>query len=226
MRKIIDETNAVFAQAAAEVAALIARKPDAVIGVTEVDMPEAFFTALRESGASFADATFCNACELAGEAGQGAQSQQAKLRALLYDAVQPKQVLLPDAEDYDAAIRAAGGMDLVVLGLGERGHIAYDEPGVDFGAGTHENKLADVTRGALAEAFGGLENVPTHGVTIGIATILAAKRVLLLAFGENKANAAQKTLEGRPETYIPASFLQLHTDVTVYLDHAAASKLG
>jgi glucosamine-6-phosphate deaminase len=135
-------------------------------------------------------------------------------------------VLLPTTEDYDAAIRAVGGMDLVILGLGERGHIAYDEPGVDFGAPTHENKLADVTRNALAESFGGLDAVPTHGVTMGIATILAAKRIMLLAFGENKANAAQKTLEGRPETFIPASFLQLHTDVSVYLDHAAASKLG
>ena len=223
MRQIIDDT---FAKAAAQVAALVERKPDAVIGIAEVDMPRAFFAALRDSGVSFAGVTFCNACELAGEAGEGAQSQQAKLRALLYDAVQPKAVLQPTVGDYDNEIRAVGGMDLVILGLGERGHIAYDEPGVDFGAGTHENKLADVTRGALAEAFGGVENVPTHGVTMGIATILAAKQVMLLAFGENKANAAQKTLEGRPETFIPASFLQLHTDVSVYMDHAAASKMA
>lgn len=226
MRQIIDDSNAVFAKAAAAVAALVEQKPDAVIGITEVDMPEAFFAKLRESGVSFAGVTFCNACELAGEAGKGAQSQAAKLNTLLYDAVHPKTVLLPTTADYDAAIRAAGGMDLVILGLGERGHIAYDEPGVDFGTPTHENKLADVTRNALAEAFGGPDAVPTHGVTMGIATILAAKRIMLLAFGENKANAAQKTLEGRPETFIPASFLQLHTDVSVYLDHAAASKLG
>ena len=223
MRQIIDER---FTKAAAAVAELAEKKPDAVIGITEVDMPESFFAALRESGVSFAGVTFCNACELSGEAGQGAQSQAAKLEALLYDAVQPKAVLLPTAEDYDAAIRAAGGMDLVILGLGERGHIAYDEPGVDFGAPTHENKLADVTRKALAESFGGLESTPTHGVTMGIATILAAKQVMLLASGEEKANAAQKTLEGRPETFIPASFLQLHTDVSVYMDSAAASKLG
>ena len=151
MRQIIDETNVVFAKAAAAVAALVERKPDAVIGITEVDMPETFFAALRDSGVSFANVTFCNACELSGEAGQGAQAQAAKLQALLYDAVQPGKVLLPTMEDYDAAIRAAGGMDLVILGIGERGHIAYDEPGVDFGSGTHENKLADVTRNALAE---------------------------------------------------------------------------
>ena len=225
MRKIIDETNVVFQKAGAQVASLVEAKPDAVIGITEVDVPETFFAVLRESGVSFADVTFCNACELSGEAGQGAQSQAAKLQALLYDAVCPKAVLVPEGEGFDDEIRAAGGMDLVILGIGERGHVAYDEPGVDFGAPTHENKLADVTRNALAEAFGGFENVPTHGVTMGIATILAAKRIMLLASGEDKANAAQKTLEGRPETFIPASFLQLHTEVTVYLDQGAASKL-
>ena len=78
MRQIIDDSNAVFAKAAAAVAALVEQKPDAVIGITEVDMPEAFFSYLRESGVSFAGVTFCNACELAGEAGKGAQSQAAK----------------------------------------------------------------------------------------------------------------------------------------------------
>ena len=223
MRRILDET---FTQAAAEVAALAERKPDAVIGVTEVDMPEAFFAALRGCGVSFRSVTFCNACELSGEAGQGEQSQAVKLQTLLYDALEPAAVLQPTAEDYDAQIRALGGMDLVILGLGERGHIAYNEPGVDFGAPTHENKLADVTRKALAESFGGLETTPTHGVTMGMSTILGARKVMLLAFGEEKANAVQKTLEGRPETFIPASFLQLHTDVSVYLDSAASSKLG
>lgn len=226
MRKIIDETNAVFQKVAAQVASFIEAKPDAVIGITEVDVPEAFFAALRNCGVSFSDVTFFNACELAGDAGSGAQSQAAKLQTLLYDAVHPKSVRVPEGETYDDDIRAAGGMDLVILGIGERGHVAYDEPGVDFGAPTHENKLADVTRNALAEAFGGLENTPTHGVTMGIATILSAKHILLLASGEDKANAVQKTLEGRPETFIPASFLQLHTDVTVYLDQGAASKLG
>lgn len=225
MRQIIDETKVVCSKAAAEVAQLVQKKPNAVIGITAVDMPEAFFDALSKSGVSFAETTFCNACELSGEAGEGAFSQQAKLRALLYDAVSPKAVLLPTQEDYDGAIRAAGGLDLVVLGLGERGHIAYNEPGVDFGAGTHENKLADVTRKALETEMGDPEAVPTHGVTMGIATIFAAKRVLLVAVGADKANAAQKTLEGRPETFIPASFLQLHTDVTVYMDTDAASKM-
>ena len=86
-------------------------------------------------------------------------------------------------------------------------------------------KLADITRKLASEEFGSLDDTPTHGVTMGISTLLAAKRILLIACGEEKANAVQKTIEGRPETFIPASFLQLHTDVTVFLDPDAASKL-
>ena len=112
-----------------------------------------------------------------------------------------------------------------MLGIGERGHIAFCEPGAEFGSETFTMKLADITRKQAAEEFGSLDETPTHGITMGISTFLAAKRILLIACGEEKANAVQKTLEGRPETFIPASFLQLHTDVTVYLDPDAASKL-
>ena len=97
--------------------------------------------------------------------------------------------------------------------------------GAEFGSETFTMKLADITRKNAAEEFGSPDETPTHGVTMGISTLLAAKRILLITCGKEKANAAQKTIEGRPETFIPASFLQLHTDVTVFLDPDAASKL-
>lgn len=136
----------------------------------------------------------------------------------------------PDADaehaaDYDAAIQAAGGLDLVILGLGERGHVAFNEPGAGFGEKTHIAKLAEVTREAIAADFGTLEQTPEHGITIGIHTILGAKKILLVGFGARCAKAAAATLTGRPETFIPASFLQLHTDVEVYLDADAAAQL-
>ena len=136
----------------------------------------------------------------------------------------------PDADaehaaDYDAAIQAAGGLDLVLLGLGERGHVAFNEPGAGFGEKTHIAKLAEVTREAIAADFGTLEQTPEHGITIGIHTILGAKKILLVGFGARCAKAANATLTGRPETFIPASFLQLHTDVEVYLDADAAAQL-
>ena len=226
MRKIVGTQQELFEKIAAEFAAAAEKNPGAAFGFTAVDVPVGALEAIAASGADFSAAQAFNACEYIGEAASGALSQSAKLRAALYDKTPFQAVHVPaEGEDYDAAIRAAGGLELVLLGIGERGHVAFCEPGADFGSGTFTMKLADVTRKNASGEFGSLDDTPTHGVTMGIGTLLAAKRILLIACGEDKANAAQKTLEGRPETFIPASFLQLHTDVTLYLDEAAAPKL-
>lgn len=226
MKTIIGTTEEIAQKLAQRIAQLVQQKPEAVLGFTAVDVPEPVYTALAASGASFEKAAAFNACEYVGEAAQGAQSQRAVMQALLYDKTPFAAVHTPEADaDYDAEIQAAGGLDLVLLGIGERGHVAFDEPGASFGSRTCVTKLADVTRAAIADAFGGVEQTPAQGVTMGIGTILDAKTILLVATGKDKANAVQKTLEGRPESFIPASFLQLHTDVEVYLDHDAASQL-
>lgn len=226
MRKIVGSLEELSQKIAAEFAAAAAKKPGAAFGFTAVDVPAEILEAIAASGADFSGAQAFNACEYAGEAAESEWSQAAKLNASLYEKTPFAAVRVPaEGEDYDAAIRAAGGLELVLLGIGERGHVAFCEPGADFGSGTFTMKLADVTRKQASADFGDLERTPTHGVTMGIATLLAAKRILLVACGEDKANAVQKTLEGRPETFIPASFLQLHTDVTLYLDPEAASKL-
>ena len=226
MRKIIGTQQELFEKIAAEFAAAAEKNPKAAFGFAAVDVPIGALEAIAASGADFSQAQAFNACEYAGEAANGPASQAAKLQSALYDKTSFAAVHVPaEGEDYDAAIREAGGLDLVLLGIGERGHVAFCEPGADFGSGTFTMKLADVTRRNASEEFGSLDDTPTHGVTMGIATFLKAKRILLIACGEDKANAAQKTLEGRPETFIPASFLQLHTDVTMYLDEGAASKL-
>lgn len=226
MRKIIGTQQELFEKIAAEFAAAVEKNPGAAFGFTAVDVPAGALQAIAASGADFSAAQAFNACEYVGEAAAGAHSQAEKLRAALYEKTSFAAVHVPaEGEDYDAAIRAAGGLELVLLGIGERGHVAFCEPGADFGSETFTMKLADVTRKNASADFGSLDDTPTHGVTMGIATLLNAKHILLIACGEDKANAAQKTLEGRPETFIPASFLQLHTDVTLYLDEAAASKL-
>lgn len=226
MRKILGTVSELSEKIAAEFAAAVEKHPDAAFGFTALDVPTEILEAIAASGADFSRAQAFNACEYVGEAAQSAVSQAAKLNAALYEKTPFAAVHVPaEDEDYDAAIRTAGGLDLVLLGVGERGHVAFCEPGADFGSGTFTMKLADVTRKNAAADFGSVDEVPTHGVTMGIATLLNAKRILLVACGEDKANAAQKTLEGRPETFIPASFLQLHTDVTLYLDEGAASKL-
>lgn len=225
MRKIIGTPAELYEKIAAEFAEAAQKNPNAAFAFTTVDVPGEALEAIAASGADFSGVQAFNACEYVGEAAEGEHSLAAKLSTLLYAKTPFAAVHVPSEEGYDAAIRAAGGLDLVLLGIGERGHIAFCEPGAEFGSETFTMKLADITRKQAAEEFGSLDETPTHGITMGISTFLAAKRILLIACGEEKANAAQKTIEGRPETFIPASFLQLHTDVTVYLDPDAASKL-
>ena len=199
MKTIIGTKADVAKELTAQVAAVLASKPEANIAISAVDLP-----------AEVLDAQVL-----------GRDRQR-------YPQIQHAPDPDADAEhaaDYDAAIQAAGGLDLVILGLGERGHVAFNEPGAGFGEKTHIAKLAEVTREAIAADFGTLEQTPEHGITIGIHTILGAKKILLVGFGARCAKAANATLTGRPETFIPASFLQLHTDVEVYLDADAAAQL-
>lgn len=226
MRKVVGAPEELFEKIAAEFAAATQKKPDAAFGFTAVDVPPEALETIAASGADFSKAAAFNACEYLGEAAESAHAQAAALKSNLYEKTPFASVHVPaEGEDYDGAIRAAGGLELVLLGVGERGHVAFCEPGASFGSETYTARLADITRKLASEQFGSLDETPTHGVTMGIATLLNAKRILLIACGEEKASAVQKTVLGRPQTYIPASFLQLHADVTIYLDPAAASGL-
>ena len=131
------------------------------------------------------------------------------------------------AEEFAAAAarRPDGAFGFTAVDVPPEALEAIAASGADFSGNTGVMKLAEVTRRIAQADFADPGDVPTHGVTMGIGTLLAAKRILLVACGEDKANAAQKTLEGRPESFIPASFLQLHTDVTLLLDPDAASRL-
>ena len=226
MKTIIGTKQNVTKELTALVADVLAHKPEANIAVSAVDLPEEVLGALAKSDLAFDKATLFQACEYCGAAGKGVHAVGAAFQALT--AAKPfAAVHAPDpdadaehAADYDAAIQAAGGLDLVILG-----HVAFNEPGAGFNEKTHIAKLAEVTREAAAPAFGSLAQTPEQGITIGIHTILGAKKIVLVAFGARCAKAVNATLTGRPETFTPASFLQLHTDVEVYLDEAAAAQL-
>ena len=129
------------------------------------------------------------------------------------------------ARGYEAEIAAAGGLDLALLGLGTDGHIAFNEPTSSFGSRTRLKTLADETRAANQRAFGA-EPVPHHALTVGIATILSARRCLLVAFGAAKAAAVAKMVEGPLAALVPASALQLHPHATVIVDETAAEGLA
>jgi glucosamine-6-phosphate deaminase len=127
---------------------------------------------------------------------------------------------------YEAAIAHAGGVDLQLLGIGANGHIGFNEPGESLVARTHRAMLAESTRHANAARFGGdVAAVPHEALTMGMGTILNAAALVLAATGGHKAVAVARAVAGPVTTRLPASFLQLHAHVELYLDWAAASRL-
>jgi glucosamine-6-phosphate deaminase len=127
--------------------------------------------------------------------------------------------------EYDAAIKAAGGVDLQILGIGTDGHIGFNEPGSSLVSRTRIKTLTAQTREDNARFFASIDEVPKHCITQGIGTILEARHLLLLAFGENKAEAVAQSLEGGISSFWPASALQLHAHVSVFVDNSAAKLL-
>ena len=128
-------------------------------------------------------------------------------------------------EKYEEIVKSYGGADLQLLGLGHNGHIGFNEPADEFPKFTHCVDLTESTINANARFFEKIEDVPTQAYTMGIGTIMRAKRILLIASGADKAEAVKKALQGPVMPQMPASILQLHPDVTVVLDEAAASLL-
>lgn len=126
---------------------------------------------------------------------------------------------------YERDIEAAGGIDVQILGIGRNGHIAFNEPGSSLQSPCRIADLTESTRRDNARFFPSLDQVPTRCITQGIGTILRARRIVLLAFGEDKANMIAAALEGPVTSSVPGSALQLHPNVTVIIDKAAARRL-
>ncbi len=131
-----------------------------------------------------------------------------------------------DSKNYDQDIKNAGGIDLQVLGLGVNGHIAFNEPGTKLNAKTHVVKITKSTKEANARFFGGDESkVPSEAVTMGIKTILSAKKIILIATGPKKADAIAKLFANKYDPQWPCTSLIYHPDVSVFVDYQAASKI-
>ena len=237
---IAPTAEAACAHAAELVAALLAARPAAVLALPVGATPRPVFAELRArhraGGLSFARATAFSLDEYVGIPRDDPRSFHNTLRDQLYDHVDLAAARrhAPDgaaadldaaAAGYEQAIADAGGIDLALLGIGGNGHIAFNEPGSPFASRTRVVELAPETRAGAAAAFGGADVVPTHALTIGIATILAARRCVLLAHGAGKAAIVARALEGPIGPDVPASALRLHADATVILDAAAASRL-
>jgi len=237
---ILPTPDAVCAAGAEAVARLLARKPDAVLGLPTGATPRPLYAELvrrhRAEGLSFARATTFNLDEYVGVAPDHPGSFRRYMDEALFRHVDlpPARAHVPDglAADvpaasaaYEAAIAAAGGLDLVLLGLGEDGHVAFNEPTSSLASRTRIKTLSATSRAANQAAFGA-DPVPSHVVTMGIATILGARACLLLAHGARKARALAAMVEGPVTSMVPASALQLHANVTVLCDEAAAAGLA
>jgi len=236
---VLPTPEAACARAADLVEQMVRTKPDAVLALPAGNTPRPVYEELarrhRGRGLSFARATAFTLDEYAGIVADHPASFRFYMNEALYRHVDLPRAAAhaPDARGvdldaecarYEGAIVAAGGIDLCLLGVGGNGHIAFNEPGSPFDSRTRVVALADDSRAAVAGAFGG-EAVPTRALTIGIATILAARRCVLLAYGAGKAGVMARAIQDPPTPALPASALQLHPDATIVLDAAAASGL-
>jgi glucosamine-6-phosphate deaminase len=236
---ILPSAEAVAAAGAEEVARLVGAKPDAVLGLPTGSTPRPVYAELvrrhREEGLSFARVTTFNLDEYVGVDRHHPGSFRRYMDEALFRHVDlaPARTHVPDglaadvpasAAAYEAAIAAAGGMDLVLLGLGEDGHIAFNEPTSSLASRTRLKTLSAPSRAANQAAFGA-DPIPSHVITMGVATILSARRVVLLAHGPRKAAAFAALVEGPVTSMVPASALQLHANATVICDEAAATGL-
>ncbi len=226
--------------AADQVAALLRRKPQCVLGLATGSSPLPLYRELiaREQAGEidFSQVRSVNLDEYKGLPPTHHQSYRYFMQENLFNhiSIRPENTLVPDGrpEDpdamcraYEAVIKAWGGIDLQVLGLGHDGHIGFNEPDDYFPSATHQVELLPITRLANQRFFDSLDEVPTAAYTMGIGTVMAARSILMIVTGKDKAEILQKALQGPVTPQIPASILQFHPDATVICDDAAASLL-
>lgn len=222
------------AMAAAEIARLVNTKPDCVLALSASESLLGIYSALLRCGADFSQCTVFLTEEFAGIDEFECRSRYARLRAALDGpgGVPAERIYFPaasgdlDAEcaAYDGLMADAGGIDLALLAIGGNGRIAFNEPLTQFDSSTHVGKLTEVTREEEGRDFG--SDAPEKGVTLGIRSIMRSKRVVLAAFGGGLADTVHSAVSGRPHISVPASLLQLHDNVQVYLDEGSASLLS
>jgi glucosamine-6-phosphate deaminase len=226
---------------AARVKDAILAKPDLVLGLPAGQTPVPVYAELRrmqQSGlVDFSRATCFLVDEFVGldrshpgsfyqfvneHLFSGINLDQGRVHALDGEA----RDLVAECDRYEAAIADAGGVDLQLLGLGRNGHIGFNEPSDGLAARTHRVALLAETRRDNAARFGASEaQVPREAISMGVGTILNARAIVMIATGEAKANPVERMLRGPVTTHLPASFLQLHSNVDLYLDRAAAARL-
>ena len=228
-------------KAATIIVSQITMKPDCVLGLATGSTPIGTYKQLvewyNEGALSFADVTSVNLDEYKGITKENDQSYYYFMNDNLFRHVDidKARTFLPDGTepdsekacaDYNAIIHSVGGIDLQLLGLGHNGHIGFNEPADHFPLETHCVDLTESTITANQRFFASYDDVPKQAYTMGIKTIMQAKKVLMVVNGTDKAEAVRKAFFGPVTPEVPASILQLHSDFILVADEAALSKAG
>ena len=228
-------------KAANIISAQVIMKPNCVLGLATGSTPIGTYDQLVEwynkGDLDFSEVTTVNLDEYKGLPRTNDQSYYYFMHQHLFDRVNidPERTnvpngMEPDAEKecgrYEELIRSLGGVDLQLLGLGHNGHIGFNEPGEAFEKETHCVDLTESTIEANKRFFASADDVPKQSYTMGIKTIMHAKKILIVVNGENKADIVERAFFGPVTPEVPASILQLHNDVTLVGDEAALAKIG
>lgn len=204
-----------------------------VLGLATGSTPETLYKEMTASDVDFTEMTSVNLDEYVGLGGEDEQSYRYFMNKHLFDKKPFKETFVPNgkAEDLDAAsaeyekVIDAHPVDIQILGIGQNGHIGFNEPGTPLDSLTHVVELTESTINANKRYFDKVEDVPTRAVSMGIGSIMKGKKMILMAYGEAKAEAIKGMIDGPVTTDMPASALQNHQDVVIIIDDAAASKL-
>lgn len=243
---VFNESDVASKSIALEIANLIRAKQQlgktCVLGLATGSSPKGVYNELvrlhREDGLSFSNVITFNLDEYYPMSPDSAQSYWRFMHEYLFDHIDinPANIHIPSGVvkeadvkeyclDYEGQIEEAGGLDLQILGIGRTGHIGFNEPGSHYQSITRMVTLDQLTREDAAGDFLGRENVPRKAITMGIGTIMKAKRIIMMAWGEGKAPIVQKMVEGAMTQDVPATYLQDHANFTVVLDAAASALL-
>ena len=237
------EASRIVAQ---EIAQLIqfkqTKKESCILGLATGSSPIKVYEELvrlhKEEGLSFSNVVTFNLDEYYPMKKENNQSYFYFMHQHLFNHIdiKPENINIPDGTiaienlnqycvDYEMKIKNAGGLDFQLLGIGRTGHVGFNEPGSHINSGTRIITLDHITRVDASSDFNGIDNVPKRAITMGVSTILRSKRIVLMAWGQNKASIIKRTIQGEISQDVPATFLQNHDNVTFVLDQSAASEL-
>lgn len=237
MKVIVGNNDYISGLIAEEFVKMVNQKPNCVLGLATGTSPLGVYAnmikAYKDGRVSFKNVKTFNLDEYIGLEGTHNQSYRYFMNTNLFDHIdidkENTHVLkgvgdyLGYANKYDELIKEAGGIDLQILGIGSDGHIAFNEPGTPFDSLTHVAELAESTIKDNSRLFNDISEVPTKAVTMGLKSIMNAKKIVLIATGKNKAQAIFNLLKGPMTEEVPCSILQKHPDCTIYVDEDAYS---